>query len=179
MLKTGCTNGGIFDPLENKALPEGIEPPRGIEGKKGDILMSRASGSPELVGSVAIVHQTPSARLLLSDKTFRLIVRTDSLLAVLLVRMMGSPIVRHQISLVTSGAEGLANNITKADIYNFVLPVPPGAEQSGLSAYIDAETAKLEALIAKVRTAIDRLQEYHAALISAAVTGQIDVREEA
>ena len=36
--------------------------------------------------------------------------------------------------------------------------------------------AKLDALMAKVRTAIERLQEYRTALISAAVTGQIDVR---
>ena len=32
-------------------------------------------------------------------------------------------------------------------------------------------------LVAKVRTAIDRLQEFRTALISAAVTGKIDVRE--
>lgn len=44
--------------------------------------------------------------------------------------------------------------------------------------HIPAETAKLDALTAKVRTAINRLQEYRTALIPAAVTWQIDVREE-
>ena len=37
-------------------------------------------------------------------------------------------------------------------------------------------TAKIDALVAKVREAIDRLRELRAALISAAVTGKIDVR---
>jgi hypothetical protein len=38
--------------------------------------------------------------------------------------------------------------------------------------------SKLDALISKVREAIDRLREYRTALISAAVTGKIDVRGE-
>ena len=54
-----------------------------------------------------------------------------------------------------------------------VLPSVP--EQVAIAAYLDAETAKLDALLAKVRTAIERLLEYRTALISAAVTGQIDV----
>lgn len=56
---------------------------------------------------------------------------------------------------------------------------PPYEEQTAIVALIEYEAAKLDALMAKVRTAIDRLQEYRTALISAAVTGQIDVREEA
>ena len=176
VLKAGCANGGIFDPMENKTLPDGIEPPLGIEVKRGDVLMSRASGSTELVGSVAIVREDPPTRLLLSDKTFRLVLCTDKIEPELLVWAMGSPVVRHQISGVTSGAEGLANNITISDIYNLVLPLPPLKEQQELLARIGDEAAKLDALMAKVRTAIERLQEYRTALISAAVTGQIDVR---
>jgi len=38
------------------------------------------------------------------------------------------------------------------------------------------ETAKLDALIDKAHEMIERLQEYRTALISAAVTGKIDVR---
>jgi pantothenate kinase len=40
------------------------------------------------------------------------------------------------------------------------------------------ETAKIDALIAKVQEAIERLKEYCTALISVAATGKIDVREE-
>ena len=49
-------------------------------------------------------------------------------------------------------------------------------EQDAIISLLDAETAKLDVLMAKVRAAIERLQEYRTALISAAVTGQIDVR---
>ena len=48
-----------------------------------------------------------------------------------------------------------------------------------IAAFLDRETAKIDALIAKIRQAIHHLKEFRSALISAAVTGKIDVREEA
>ncbi|MCC5840003.1 MAG: restriction endonuclease subunit S [Opitutales bacterium] len=56
------------------------------------------------------------------------------------------------------------------------IPVPPLPEQRAIAAYLDEETAKLDALVAKVETVIERLQEYRSALITAAVTGKIDAR---
>jgi len=57
------------------------------------------------------------------------------------------------------------------------LPIPPMDEQAQITRILDRETAKIDALIAKVQEAIERLKEYRTALISAAVTGKIDVRE--
>jgi len=64
------------------------------------------------------------------------------------------------------------------DLDKFRVPLPPPEEQTAIAAYLDEETAKLDALVAKVETAIERLQEYRTALITAAVTGKIDAREE-
>ena len=55
-------------------------------------------------------------------------------------------------------------------------PVPPLPEQVAMAAYLDEETSKLDALVEKVEEAVERLQEYRTALITAAVTGKIDVR---
>lgn len=55
-------------------------------------------------------------------------------------------------------------------------PMPPPAEQLEIAAFLDKETGNADALIAEAQRAIDLLQERRAALISAAVTGQIDVR---
>lgn len=63
---------------------------------------------------------------------------------------------------------------------NFVqvpLPVVPELEQRAIAAFLDRETARIDALVSKVHEAIDRLKELRTALISAAVTGKIDVRE--
>jgi type I restriction enzyme S subunit len=55
--------------------------------------------------------------------------------------------------------------------------VPPVEEQHQIVTYLCAESAKFDALTAEAQRAIDLLQERRTALISAAVTGQIDVRE--
>ncbi|KAA0221564.1 restriction endonuclease subunit S [candidate division KSB1 bacterium] len=57
------------------------------------------------------------------------------------------------------------------------IPVPPLSEQRAIADYLDRETAKIEQMTAKVEEAIARLQEYRAALITAAVTGKIEVRK--
>jgi type I restriction enzyme S subunit len=59
----------------------------------------------------------------------------------------------------------------------FVL-VPPYREQEQICSHIDVEIGRFDRMISKVREAIYRLKEYRIALISAAVTGKIDVREE-
>ena len=62
-------------------------------------------------------------------------------------------------------------------IKNFQTILPPLPEQQAIAAFLDRETAKIDALSAKVTTVIERLKEYRTALISSAVTGKIDVRE--
>jgi type I restriction enzyme S subunit len=55
-------------------------------------------------------------------------------------------------------------------------PAPSLDEQRAIAAFLDHETARIDSLVAKVRDAIERLKELRTALISAAVTGKIDVR---
>jgi len=62
-------------------------------------------------------------------------------------------------------------------IENLPVPLPTLPEQQAIAVFLDRETAKIDELSAKVQTAIERLREYRTALISAAVTGKIDVRE--
>ena len=62
------------------------------------------------------------------------------------------------------------------DLGNIPIPVPPFAELGAIQAHLDAATAQFDALTAEVERALALLQERRTALISAAVTGQIDVR---
>jgi restriction endonuclease S subunit len=92
---------------------------------------------------------------------------------------MNSRIARWQIEVVLSGGSGLANNIAQQVVKDLIVALPAPNEQEAIAAFLDRETARIDALAAKVRDAIDRLKELRTALISAAVTGKIDVREEA
>ena len=62
-------------------------------------------------------------------------------------------------------------------VNHFPLPVIGSPNLREISAFLDRETLKLEELTAEAQRAIDLLQERRTALISAAVTGQIDVRQ--
>ena len=56
--------------------------------------------------------------------------------------------------------------------------LPPVSEQQKIADFLDRETAKIDSLIEKEKQIIEKMKEYRTALISAAVTGKIDVRGE-
>lgn len=60
---------------------------------------------------------------------------------------------------------------------DFRVAVPPLEEQHQITAYLDERIAKIDGLIAETVRFIEFARERRAALITAAVTGQIDVRE--
>jgi type I restriction enzyme S subunit len=176
VLKAGCCNGGVFNQQENKSLPLDLAPPLELEVKPGDILMSRASGSTELIGSVALVPEGTRSHLLLSDKTYRIRLDTTRVIQLYFVTILGSDVGRVQVQDVISGAAGLANNIAQGDIKEFAIPLPPVDEQLAIVSYIAAETAKLDALRSATERTIALLKERRAALIAEAVTGRLDVQ---
>jgi type I restriction enzyme, S subunit len=58
---------------------------------------------------------------------------------------------------------------------SLIIPIPPLPEQHLIASFLDRETSRLYSLISKVESAILKLKEYRTAIISAAVTGKIDV----
>ena len=66
--------------------------------------------------------------------------------------------------------------INRDSINQIQIPTPPMTEQVAIENYLIEQTRRLDALLERIETAIARLTEYRAALITAAVTGQINVR---
>jgi len=56
-----------------------------------------------------------------------------------------------------------------------MLPVPPRSEQDAIVEHIHQSITKIQSLKSKTEESIDRLREMRSTLITAAVTGQIDV----
>ncbi|WP_199268786.1 restriction endonuclease subunit S [Cognatiluteimonas profundi] len=67
-------------------------------------------------------------------------------------------------------------HVNVGTIQNYALAEPPIGEQRAISAHIEAEAAKSDALRLEVGEVINLLKERRGALIAAAVTGKIDVR---
>ena len=83
---------------------------------------------------------------------------------------------RGQIELSATGASSSMVNISQSTILELELALPVLQEQQFIVTFLETESTKFDTLAAEAQRAIDLLQERRTALISAAVTGQIDVR---
>jgi type I restriction enzyme S subunit len=80
-----------------------------------------------------------------------------------------------QMDEITRG--GTMDIINLSTISALFMSLPPRVEQTKILEKARAESSRIDSLLARVRDAIDRLTDLRTALISAAVTGKIDVRE--
>lgn len=83
---------------------------------------------------------------------------------------------RH-LRFQSDGNGGTKGGLTCEELASLRVPVPSLSEQQSIAQRLDNETYELDAAIADARDAIALSRERRAALISAAVTGKIDVRE--
>ncbi len=82
------------------------------------------------------------------------------------------------VDLVEASSVGISYPaINSSDLITFKLSVAPINEQKEIANYLDDKTQKIDKLIKKATKSIKLLKEKRTALISAAVTGKIDVRE--
>ena len=174
VLKSGCVNRGTFRETEHKQLASSFEIDPAIVLKVGDVLISRACGSPSLVGSVGRVKSL-QYRLILSDKTFRAAFR-----AVVdedfMVFAMNCRYYRQQVEQAISGADGMANNLPLSSLRGFSFAIPPKDEAVAIAAYLENETVGIDTAISRLNREIDLLREYRTRLAADVVTGKLDVR---
>lgn len=81
----------------------------------------------------------------------------------------------YKMTSVGSTIQHLYQNVFE----NFFFPIPTIDEQQEIVAYIEKATKEIDTLIEKAKRSIELAKEHRTALISAAVTGKIDVREAA
>jgi len=153
--------------LEDNVFVKTVVPQKLIT-RAGDILICSRSGSRALIGKNARLDERSAG---LSFGVFMTVFRSPS--NDYLFYLFNSPLFDYQ-----SGAflTSTINQLTIGNLYSFKVPIPPPDEQTAIATYLARETARIDHMVAKVGTAIERLQEYRTALITAAVTGKIDVR---
>lgn len=78
--------------------------------------------------------------------------------------------IEKQVNTNTQGNVGIA------DLRGIKIALPPIEEQAAITAFLDTETSKFDAISAESEGVINLMKERRSALISAAVAGQIDVR---
>ncbi|MCD1278850.1 restriction endonuclease subunit S [Psychrobacter sp. CCUG 69069] len=81
---------------------------------------------------------------------------------------------KQQVNNASYGAAQKQFNVS--DAIEFIFPVPPESEQNDIAVYVEESLKKFDELSNKAQLQIELLRERRTALISAAVTGKIDVR---
>lgn len=143
---------------------------RGFTAFPGDVLVTTRG----TIGRAAILPDNAEVGIL-HPCLLRVQVDESKITSSYLCRLIQeSHLLKTQLSL-------MSNSTTIEVIYsetmaNLLIPVPPITEQAQIAAFLDDVISKFGALTSDANESVRLLQERRAALISAAVTGKIDVR---
>lgn len=144
------------------------------ELREGDVLMTEGGDFDKL--GRGHVWEGQVSGCLHQNHIFAVRPRREVLRSYFLAYVMSSGYGRAYFTATSKQSTNLAStNSTK--VRNLPVPIPALVEQDNIVSSIGRDTKRIDALIAKVQVAIARLKELRTALISAAVTGKIDVRE--
>jgi type I restriction enzyme, S subunit len=138
--------------------------------RDGDLLLTR-KGS---LGNARLVHDLPTVGIIDSD-TIR--VRADHQRVVpefLAMLLHESAYMSSQIDQSKRGA--ILSGLNTSTIANLYIALPPVAEQEGMLDSLESTTAMIDEARETCSRMVDLLCEHRSALITAVVTGQIDVR---
>ncbi|MFH1114185.1 MAG: restriction endonuclease subunit S [Pseudomonadota bacterium] len=141
--------------------------------RDGDIFFVRSSLKMEGVGSSALVYGVVEntvfeCHLVKASPVAKLV------LPLYLVNYLNSALVRQR--LVALAETTTMTTIAQPKLAALEVLLPPLEEQVMLVEFLNEVSRNTAALVTKVRKSIQQLIEYRTALISAAVTGKIDVR---
>ena len=166
VLKVSAVSWGTYLPEQNKALPASLAARPEHEVAEGDFLVTRAN-TAELVARSVVVEKTPS-HLMLSDKIVRLKL-TDRCNSRYLNLVNSSPQARDYYSQVAGGTSSSMKNVSRHQILNLPISIPPLAEQHRIVVKFDELMALCDQLKSRIRHARDLNQQLASTLVETAV----------
>lgn len=143
-------------------------PPSHLLTRLGDVLICSRNGSRALIGKNAVIGPSSVG---VTFGAFMTVFRSE-------YNEFLSWTFKSRLFEAQAGAfmSSTINQLTTSTLNSMEVAVPPADERTEIAAFLKEQTAKLDELQEEALRAISILQERRAALISAAVTGKIDVR---
>jgi len=139
---------------------------------KGDIVITKSSGSPDHIGkSVIVDDQVEQMECCFSNFVQRIRFKSD--LPKLYHYILNSEIVRKQYRYLTRSTTGLGN-LSSTTFNSVQIPYIPYHEQTTIANFLDQKTQLIDDLISKKERLIELLQEERTAMINQAVTKGLD-----
>ena len=169
VLRSSNIQGGKIVLNDNVYVSSPI--PEQLRTRAGDIVICSRNGSRSLIGKNGLVEGDAVGQ---SFGAFTTVVRSkfnDYLYFVLNSSLFKFQSRRYLTTTI--------NQLTTETLKSFELPLPPEMEMKAIVLRLKLVAARIDSVIQKTERSIELLKERRSALITAAVTGQIDLREAA
>ena len=141
--------------------------------RKGDVIITKDSETPDDIGVPTFVKDDLDDVVCGYHLTM---IRPLACRGEFIFRFIQSDRTRKYFELESNGITRYG--LGKPSIENLLLPIPTDSEQKQIADYLNNKTQQIDDLIATEQRKIELLKEYRQSLISEAVTGRIDVRNE-
>jgi len=172
LIQTGNVGIGVYKEQGFRYVThETYEALRCTEVRPNDVLICRLDGP---VGRACLVPDL-GVRMITSVDNAILKVSPHASAAFVVAMMSSLPWLSWIDALCRVGG-GFRLRVSRGQLGELRVPLPPRAEQDAIMDRISSHAESCNALADRAARAISLLQERRSALISAAVTGQIDVR---
>ena len=177
VLKTSAVYSGEFNASENKVVYDEEEINRlSCPVRKGEIIISRMN-TPDLVGASGLVTEYHN-NLFLPDRLWQTRFGENSQASPeFIYYFLNSQLFRTIISSRATGTSGSMQNISQSDLMKIKIGMPTKSEQETICEAIRRSLKIILEQNVQVENSVRLLREYRSALISAAVSGQIEGRK--
>ncbi len=175
VLKTSAVSGGNFNPAENKSVWDTEFERLACPVTADTIIMSRMN-TPALVGESGYVN-CDYPNLYLPDRLWKLSFDEDRIYVPYLALLLSSKEARHALSSMATGTSPSMKNLAIEEMTSLLIPIPPLQEQRDIHENVTKQDADIYPLKRELSKSLELLKERRAALITAAVTGQITTKE--
>ncbi len=142
--------------------------------KKGDVVITKDSESPDDIGVPAFIQEELTN--VVCGYHLSIIRAENEVYGEFLFRFIQS---NQTCQYFESNSTGITRfSLGKSAIENLSILLPPLSEQTQIASFLDGKTQRIDELVSEQQRSIELLKEYRQSLISDAVTGKIDVRNE-
>lgn len=139
--------------------------------EKGDLLFNWRNGSSDHVGKTAYFEAKGEY------------IHVSFLLRIRMNKTQNNPRYFHMYlghlrntGFFSAAKTRVNNSFNQEELNSLEVMLPPCIEQADIATYLKNETSKIDNIVSMTQTSIEKLQEYRRSLITAAVTGKLDVK---
>ena len=175
VLKTSAVAGGRFKPDENKTVWDTEFDRLACPVTQNTIIMSRMN-TPALVGESGYV-EFDYPNLFLPDRLWQISFNEERVYVPFMALLLSSKEARHALSSMATGTSPSMKNLAIEEMSSLLVPLPPIHEQKTIHEEVSRQDAILHPLKQELGKSLSILKERRAALITAAVTGQVPIEE--